>query len=280
MDLWLRAHIQLFPSSASRSFYPVWDQIYICGWDHYKSFMQHKCNFKRLQVWRTRPRIYLLYSIGYGSCINSKQTNKNLSNSNLNIKLCNQHPTFIEEGLPSNGAKLWLPGCCFKILFLFTFKKIAVVDDPPFKCPLQTSEFCEKGTVFLHQNFMSLFARVSRKSKASTGQLVAWSSLSFSVLTLNLYVTDVRMLKMISTSEVFFFFLLKKNIMKMKAYVCLLSRKQLGAGCLPQPGDSNSVITGRGLKTIRMRNLELNPLEWCDQIKRDKGMWWSIIKSK
>ena len=233
MDLWLRARIQLFPSSASRSFYPVWDQIYICGWDHYKSFTQHKCNFKRLQVWRTRPRIYLLYFIGYGSCITSKQTNKNLSNSNLNIKLCNQHPTFIEEGLPSNGAKLWLPGCCFKILFLFTFKKIAVVDDARFKCPLPTSEFCEKRTVFLHQNFMSLFAQVSRKSKASTGQLVAWSSLSFSVLTLNLYVTDVRMLKMISTSEVFFFFFSFKEKYYENESLCLSSVKETAGGWVP-----------------------------------------------
>lgn len=142
------------------------------------------------------------------------------------------------------------------------------------------TEFGEKGTVFLHQNFMSLFAWISRKSKANTGHLVAWSSLSFSVLTLNLCVTDVKMLKMILTSEVFFFFILKENIMKMKAYIYLLSREQLGAGCPPQPGESSSVITGRGLKTIRTRNLELNSLKWCDQIKRDKGMWWSIIKSK
>lgn len=141
------------------------------------------------------------------------------------------------------------------------------------------TEFGGKGTVFVHQNFMSLFARVGRKSRASTGQLAAWSSLSFSVLTLNLCVTDVKMLKMISTSEVLFF-LLKKNIMKMKAYIYLLSRKQLGDGCPPQQGNLNSVITGRGLKTIRTRNVELNPLKWCDQIKRDKGMWWSIIKKQ
>ena len=66
----------------------------------------------------------------------------------------------------------------------------------------------------------------------------------------------------------------------MKAYIYLLSRKQLGAGCPPQQGNLNSVITGRGLKTIRTRNVELNPLKWCDQIKRDKGMWWSIIKKQ
>lgn len=65
MNLWHCAHIQLFTASASRSFSPMWDKIYICGWDHYKSFMYHKCNFKCLQAWRTVPMRYQLYFMGY-----------------------------------------------------------------------------------------------------------------------------------------------------------------------------------------------------------------------
>ena len=62
---------------------------------------------------------------------------------------------------------------------------------------------------------MPLFVLVSRKRKASTEQLVALSSLSFGILTLNLRVTEVRVLKkMIISGEA-----LKKSIMKMKVYV-------------------------------------------------------------
>lgn len=127
MNLWLCAHIQLFTAAASRSFYPVWDKIYICGWDHYKSFMHQECNFKCLQAWRTRPKRYLLYSMDYGSCITSKI--KKLSKPNPNIELCNQHLNLTEERMFYDGAKLWLCGYCFKILSLcfFHLKKITTL---------------------------------------------------------------------------------------------------------------------------------------------------------